>query len=453
MPDIDESECLWGEDFFNTYMSHATKKSYFNKRLHQVACLSLIGQPLRNVRLRSDQTYIDCRIHPFIIQSSGTGKNSAFKLMKTVAEASGFEFNEHGKDSTAGIMGTVRRNGEVSTGDLNGNGFVAWKEAQQLIKAAKSDYSTDLLEVINQALDPSGKVSRSLSGGDLSYHSRTSLFCTTYPPDPTETDQLDLINQGFLPRTLFLYSRWSENKYDEVNERRDSNLPRPGDKNKSYNRKFEEDVEKLAKTLRYIEQAVYEFGSISRQQDSHHAQGKEHLEYFEGVEDGVSINPSPVINDVLDDYPFRIRKRVKPFKTRMYDLTYKIAACLAAVDKSKDNNIFVCRSIKERHARNAKKLVKFSFKCIVDFVEDYMTYSRNESLDKVERTVKEICMSDSGQATVQEIMRETRGRKNEVRRDLATLDEMGLIESEKPTTALETNDKVEYVEEPDNLRY
>lgn len=373
--------------------------------------------------------------------------------MKTVSRAAGYEFSEHGKDSTAGIMGTIDRNGEPRKGDLAGNGFVAWKESQQLIKAAQSDHSSDLLEVINQALDPSGKVSRSLASGDLDYHSRTSLFCTTYTPDPLETNQLELINQGFLPRTVFVYRNWSEDKYDRVNKKRDENLPRPGDNNEIYNSDLKEDVRKLSRTLNYIEDAVFEYGDVTREEDDDpFSQGRQHIDYFK-VDDGVSIDPSGVINEVLSQCPFRVRKKAKPFKTRLYDTTYKISACLAAVDKDEENDIYVSRLIKERHVRNAKKLVKFSFNCIVDFIEHYMSHSRNDSLDRIERSVRDICMNDSGKATVREVMRETRSRRNEVRQDLATLEELGLVKTENPVTTLEPDDEVRYVEDNQELRY
>jgi len=448
---VTPKDCVWGKEFFDTYMKHAKKTSYNNEELHQVASLSLIGQSIRNVRLRADQTWIDCRIHPFIIQSSGTGKNSAFNFMGTVSKAAGYSFEEHGKDSTAGIMGTVRRNGEVDKGDLAGSGFVAWKESQQLLKAAKSEHSSDLLEVINQALDPSGKVSRSLSGGKLEYNSRTSLFCTTYPPQPN--GQLELVHQGFLPRTVFLYRRLDEDFYDFVNEKRDNNLPKVGKSNTNYIGEYEDDVQKLANTLKYIEDTVWEYGDVMREKDSHYAQGREHIMYFEGVDEGVSLNPSPVIDDILSDYPYKIRNIAKPFKTRMFDMTYKIAACLAAVDYDEETDVYVSRIIRERHANQAKKLVGKSFENIVRFIQDYMVETGDEDLNRLESTIEEICRNDSGQATVRELMIETTRKKRDIKDDIATLQEMGKIEAEKNPHTLEVDDKVQYIDNPDVLRY
>jgi hypothetical protein len=445
---VNPSDCLWGKEFFDTYFKHARKRSYNNDVLHKAAALSLIGQSVRNVRLRSDQNFIDCRIHPFIIQSSGTGKNSAFNFMSTVAEAAGMTFDEHGKDSTAGIMGTVKRNGESEKGDLAGSGFVAWKEAQQLVKATQADHSSDLLEVINQALDPSGKVSRALSGGKLEYNSRTSLFATTYPPDPE--DQVDLIHQGFLPRTLFVYRRWNDDQYDAINELRDDKLPRPDESNKSYRNQHDDDVEKLANTLKYIEDTVWQYGEVLRGDESHYAQGHEHIEYFEGVEDGVTLNPTPILRDVLEEYPYKVRKIARPFITRLYDTVYKISACLAAVDVERaednprlDQDIYVSRRIKEHHVKHAKQMVKESWVHILEFIQDYMVNVADSPVLQTEETIKEICMNDSGLATVREVMVETGQTKQQVQQDVATLQEMGKIEPVQNTPhALEPDDFV-----------
>lgn len=450
---VSPDECLWGKDFFDTYMRHAKKRSYNNDILHKAAAISLIGQSIRNVRLRTDQNFTDPRIHPFIIQSSGTGKNSAFNFMSTVANAAGMSFDEHGKDSTAGIMGTVKRNGESEKGDLAGSGFVAWKEAQQLVKASQADHSSDLLEVINQALDPSGKVSRALSGGKLEYNSRTSLFATTYPPDPT--DQVDLIHQGFLPRTFFVYRRWDDDQYNNINDRRDNELPRPNESNRNYREKHDEDVEQLANTLKYIEDTVWQHGEVLRGDESHYAQGHEHIEYFEGVEEGVTLNPTPLLKGVMNEYPYKVRKIARPFITRLYDIVYKISAALAAVDVERaednarlDGDVYVSRRIKEHHVKHAKQMVKESWVYILEFIQDYMVNVADSPVLQTERTIEEICRNDSGLATVREVMVETGQTKQQVQSDVATLQEMGKVKPVQNTAhALEPDDFVTLDEE------
>jgi hypothetical protein len=447
---IDPRDCLWGKDFFETYLKHASRTSYKNKRLHQAAALSLIGQSIRNVRLRADQTFIDGRLHPFVIQSSGTGKNGAFNFMGTVAKAAGMDFDEHGKDSTAGIMGTIKRNGDKQKGDLAGSGFVAWKEAQQLIKAAQSEHSSDLMEVINQAIDPSGKVSRSLSGGDLRYHSRTSLFCTTYPPD--KGNQIDLIHTGFLPRTLFMYRRKDEQFYNFVNEKRDNNLPGQSNQSNDYVDEYNEDVKKLGNTLKYINETVFDHGEVYKGSESHYAVGDTHIDYFNKVNEGVSLNPSPVFDELIQDYPFEVRKIAKPFRTRLFDTTYKIAACLAVVDKDKEHGVYVSRSIRKEHAKQAKKIVKYSCKSILDFIDDYRDVGGKESLTELENKIQEICMNDSGYAKVRELMAETNRPLKEVKRDISTLVEMNKVKVDNISpTAMEADDKV-MLDKDDNIR-
>lgn len=438
---VSPQDCLWGKDFFDTYMEHARRMSYNNEVLHQAASLSLVSQSLRDVYLRLDQQHVDCRIHPFIIQSSGTGKGSVYGLLSTVARGADMPFGEHGTASTAGIMGTVQQSGEVVKGDLAGSGFVGWKEAQTLLKSAKQTHSSDILEVMNMAMDPSGKVSKTLSGGKLEYSSSTNIFCTTYDPEPS--GQLELIRQGFLPRTLFFYRTMGDDFYDQINEMREDNVPRPGDENKRYRWKIEEDVEMLANTLRYIEDTVWEHGEILRKEDSHYAVADEHISYFDGVEEGVSLNPSPFMNEILDEYPYGIRKQARPFKTRMMNKVYRISACLAAADYDEKNDVYVCREIKKRHVRLAKKVCKSSFRSVLDFVYDYSIGAGDNDLRQIERKIQTIARNNGGYATVKELMSETYRRKSDIQGALSTLSEMDKVEVKgMPSSAAGGDDEI-----------
>lgn len=442
---VSPKDCLWGEDFFQTYMKHAKRMSYNNDILHMSGAVSLVGQALRDVYLRIDQQHTGCRVHPFIIQSSGTGKNSAFGMLGTVARAADMPFDEEGTASTAGIMGTVKRNGDTIKGDLAGSGFVAWKEAQTLLKSAEQTHSSDILEVMNMAMDPAGKVEKSLSGGKLEYSSNTSVFCTTYDPEPN--GQLELVRQGFLPRTLFFYRTMGRDFYSEINEMRDEKVPRPGENNEPYRWEMEEDIEMLANTLKYIEDTVWDFGKILRQGESHYAVADEHIEYFEGVEEGVSINPSPMITDVMESYPYKVRQQAQPFETRMMNKVYRLSAIFAAADYDEENDNYVSRIIRERHVRMAKKIAKQSFECVMDFIHDYSAVGGNNTLKDVERSVQTIARNNGGHATVREIMGETYRTKREVKEALASLEEMRKVESvDNPVTALDSDDKVKPVQ-------
>jgi hypothetical protein len=435
-------DCLWGKDFYNTYMKHARRKSYNNDILHKAGVLSLVGQSLRDVYLRIDQQHIGCRIHPFVIQSSGTGKGSVFSLIGTIASASGIPFDEEGTATTAGLMGTVRRNGETIKGDIAGSGFVAWKEAQTLLKSADQTHSSDILEVLNMAMDPSGKVEKTLSGGKLEYSSNTSVFCTTYDPEPS--GQLELIRQGFLPRTLFFYRTLGDEFYDEINRMRDSKVPTvENSNNEDYKWEMENDVEKLANTLKYIEDTVWEHGKVMSKADSHYAVAQNHIDYFKGLETNVSLNPSPMMNEVLEEYPYSIRKMAAPFKTRMMNKVYRIAACLAATDYDEKRDVYVSRWIKERHVKIAKDICRKSFKMTLDFVYDYSVDGSSSELRTLEQKVRTISRNNGGSASVKELMSETYRNRQGIKRDLSTLAEMDKIEATNGIiTALELEDRV-----------
>jgi len=440
MEDISPEQCVWGNDFIKTYMRHAKRRSYKNEMLHSSAIFSLIGQSLRDVWLRADQTTTDCRIHPFVVQSSGSGKNSVFSMMSTVAEAADMQFDSEGTASTAGIMGTVRQNGEVIKGDLAGNGFVAWKEAQTLLKSAQQTHSSDILEVMNMALDPDGEVDKTLSGGKLEYCSRSSMFCTTYDPEPD--GQLDLITQGFLPRTLFYYRTVDEDFYDEVNQRRDSGLPRPNKTNETYVTGFEDDVEKLANTLKYIEQTVIKYGDIYHKEDSHYARADRQIDYFDGIEENVSIDPTPVLNEVLNEFPMEVRRRAMPFKTRMFDLCYKMSAAMAAISRNEDTGVYVSRIIKKKHVDKAKDLLRKYWRSTLKFIQDYMTYQMGEEMRKIETVIRQLSRRRD-KVQIKDVMSELRIPKAQLKRNLVALEEMERIEANGTViNAADAEDKI-----------
>jgi len=438
---VTKDDCLWGDEFFGTYMKHARKMSYNNDILHLSGALSLIGQSLRDVYLRIDQQHVGCRVHPFIVQSSGTGKGSVFNLIDKVSRAAEIPFEEEGTASTAGIMGTVKQNGEQREGELAGPGFVAWKEAQTLLKSADSTHSSDILEVMNMAMDPSGMVQKTLSGGKLEYASNTSIFCTTYDPEPD--GQLELIRQGFLPRTLFFYRIMDEDFYDEINEMRDDKVPHERHSYKDTRKQIDKDIEKLANTLKYIENTVWDHGQQHRKEDTYYAAAKNHIDYFY-VEEGVSLNPSPMMNEVLEDYTVDVRRQARPFKTRMMNKVYRLAACFAAVSYDEENDIYVSRRIRERHVDKAMEICRKSFKNVLSFIEDYSTDKSDNNLHMIEQKVDAIARNNGGYATINDLMAETYQSKKELRKKLAILNEMDKVESpDKPVTSLESEDKVE----------
>lgn len=424
---VDPKDCLWGREFFETYIEHAEKTSYFNEHLHRAAALSLIGQSLKNVFLVSDNTRTDCRIHPFVIQTSGSGKNGAFNFMGSVARKAGMAFEKEGTTSTAGIMGTVKRNGEVINGDLAGDGFLAWKEAQTLLKAANQTHSDDIIEVVNQALDPSGDVNKSLAGGNLEYSSRTSLFSTTYPPEPN--GQIDLIHQGFLPRMLFIYEEVSDGTYDDINARRDRGTPNGDPLGPQNSYKYESDVEKLANTLNYIQEQVSKHGKVLDKHSDSFALTNKDIYYFESVEEGASMDTSYIYDEMKDQYSYRVQQEVKPFKTRMFDVTYKIAAAIAAVDYDEENEIYVSRRIMPRHTEMAHKVMRDSWRSIFEFVDTYMGYNDNLTLRGLENKVVNACQYGGGKVKINDIQKIVYKSTDEITTMLKTLEEMNKVQS------------------------
>ena len=98
---------------------------------------------------------------------------------------------------------------------------------------------------------------------------------------------------------------------------------------------------------------------------------------------------------------------------------------------------------RERHIEKAMGICRQSFKHTLEFISDYSTSKADNDLRDIERTIKTIAKNDGGTASVHELMAETYKSKKELKRGIATLDEMDKVETvDVPATALQTDSEV-----------
>ena len=243
----DDVEPLWGDEFFEVYFTAGNETVIRSEILHLANLFSLVSVPLRHAYTPRRLGLFDHRIHTLTIRKSGTGKTQAKGLMYSIARYAGIPVRERKQATTAGAVGTVRNNGEIIYGDLFyvRNGIWCWNEAAPLLRAEKNEHTVDLVEVLNQVMDVKGHVSKRLAKGDVSYYTRVSLNCSTYPP---EVNEAHYVESGFLPRFAFFFDQVDKKFYEDVidfmlgNASIDTTLP-------------DDAIPRLARTFQRLEEA------------------------------------------------------------------------------------------------------------------------------------------------------------------------------------------------------
>jgi len=125
---------------------------------------------------------------------------------------------------------------------------------------------------------------------------------------------------------------------------------------------------------------------------------------------------------------------------------YRLAACFAAVDYDEEYDVYVSRRIRQQHVDKAMRMCKQSFNNILDFIDDYSTFTSNSQLKDVERKINVIAEENGGHATIKEVMSETYRSKKQIKNDVTTLEYMGKVEAvEKPVQGLNINDEIKPV--------
>lgn len=209
---IEKHDPIRGPAFLSTYVELAEKASRNNELMHTLMALVLTGQALHRTRIQIGAQQQDARIHGMIFQKSGTGKGPAFVFAKETAERAGMEMTSDTSCTTAGLIGTVGKDGDATLGPAYSQDIVGFQEASTLFHTAGQQHSSDLINIINQITDVGGNISKRLGTGWLRYRSHSSLMGTTYPPD----SRSEYIGTGFLPRMGVAYKPVGRGFYWDV---------------------------------------------------------------------------------------------------------------------------------------------------------------------------------------------------------------------------------------------
>lgn len=330
---------IWGDEFTSSYLSLGNNRSIMNTELHTTSMLALIGTCLRGVDIDIKGAKVDTRLHPLIIQRSGSGKDEVFNLCRDIAHKAGIKFVSQSNLTTAAFIGSAGKNREPVPGIASNSDILAFKEISSLFYAASQDHSSDLLNLMNQAMDYGGYVKKDLGGmsGSIEYRTAVSLLGTTYPP----RSKLFYIESGFLPRTLFGYKEVGKKFYMSVADWLFDNVGEPEEARDTVK------VDQIAETLRFINFNKTNFKFSFPEKRTFHALKN-------------------TVEEQLSKYPIRIQQSVEPAITRLSINSIKVAACFAAIDNMSHN-------VTSAHIEKACKFMEYSINGLLNFHSRYDT--------------------------------------------------------------------------------
>lgn len=337
---------IWGDDFISSYLSLGNNRSINNSELHTMGMLCNISKCLQGVDIDIKGTKVDLRLHPLMIQRSGTGKDPVFNLARDIASGAGIKFTTQSSLTSAAFVGSAGRNREPVPGVASKTDILAFKEVSTLFSMSNQEHSSDLINLINMALDYGGHVKKDLGGmsGSVEYNTAVSLLGTTYPPRA----KVSYIEAGFLPRTLFGYKEVGKKFYFDVVDWLFDNVgetERAEDTSK---------IKEISSTLSSLKE---------------NCKGMK----FSYPEKRAFHSMKDTLETTLAKYPIRVQQSVEPYITRVTINTIKAATCFAAIDG-------LSREVRQCHIEKACKLMEYSVNGLLAFHSRYDTLVNSNTM-------------------------------------------------------------------------
>lgn len=195
---------LQGEEFINSYIQVADQESHDNPRMHLGLVLGLLGECLRDCTFKNGTE--SCRVHPLILQESGSGKESAFELAETIAErvdnrldeSVSFKFYSVDNITSGNLVGT-RVDGTYKQGLADQYDIIGLREAKDLF--SHQDVRRRLRIVMDEE-----EVTREMREGTISTDSSCTIMGTVPPREISAGRVSDLVGEGTLARPLYFFT-------------------------------------------------------------------------------------------------------------------------------------------------------------------------------------------------------------------------------------------------------
>lgn len=390
---------LWGEEWVDTYLETGDWHSINNEMLHRGCMLTLLGQTIPDGHFFYNSSKNHVRINPFMVQTSGTGKDPAFDFMKSIAQNAGLSFWDGDSLEESALVGKIDEDGEEIPGLAKDYDIIAFREGMNIFKSANLNWNDRLLLNINNIVD-GNKVGRAMANGRVEYRPNCSILATTHIPDENDFDVEELLRNGNLSRYLFYYRSVPSDERDEINriraERQDSDT--------DYRKLSISRVDKLAATLMAIIDEMglspeFNTGEVS------------HVRLHDRVRE--------TKEECLADLPPDIADMTGPVDSRYENHTLRVACLLAALDKCSTN-------VTDDHIDRALNFIEPAWQSLADFMTEHVGSSTSDDERKDLKMLVALRESD-GTMTKKEVADAIGVGERSVRNYARILRESGLI--------------------------
>ncbi|SFG35403.1 hypothetical protein SAMN04488063_1779 [Halopelagius inordinatus] len=392
-----ETDPVWGDEFIERYLEDAERYSMDNETLHTGFMLALLGQAVGDSSFDIGDNEKHCRVHPFMVQDSGSGKDPAFDYAKKVATFADMNFSDSNDLTNAGLVGTFV-DGEEEPGAAEKYDIVGFREAIQLLRSGSSDWNKNIPENINSILD-GGHVERHMAAGTIEYRATCTLIGTSYPPTEMDMNLENLMRNGTLARFFYFFRDIPPEFRFRVG---DAILERAVEDSNGSNFRSDDVVD----TLTEIKNEFHGGKKFSFDYDTERVQRK--------VRDVIVGN--------LEKSEVGTRKIVEPSVTRYIEHTLRLGCLMAALDKCSTE-------VDEEHIDQALEFIELSWTQMLDFFQSY--HDEGESSDNSPNARERMVylLGREGQMTKSEVAEEMDVSDKTVQRSARELETLEMIES------------------------
>ena len=364
-------EPIWGpEDFISTYIKTGNTVSRDNPGPHSACMLTLLSQATSNCVFRiSDLEKRKCRLHPFVIQKSRTGKDRALKFSKMVANETDISVQSVSDHTKAGLIGGKER-GAAERYDI-----LAFPEMETLLTDITRNKA--LADIINQIMDGS-EINREAHGIERSFTPTCSLLGLSTPPED-KVDVEELVKGGTLNRFLYFYRDIESDFYSQTNywleqeatnnqqsrnsaESTEKDLRRLGATIAAIDEHYEDNFEfKLEWESDSLEDLLYQVGFQNLGVDTEAEAFEEQFEQSND-EKGVIDN---VYLAISKEYPPAVQKLMESARTEYVVHALRVGCLMAALDECSE-------VVDESHMYHGLRLMTNSYESMLKYYEYYL---------------------------------------------------------------------------------
>lgn len=199
-------------DLALNFLSIFDEMSYNNQYYGLMVFHMILGEVLKGKKIPKGPNHLDTRIHPFLIQDSGTGKSAPLDLVNNLCSDLDIKFKSLDEATDAALLGTVEKeeytddDGNtqerwvIEEGVLANADVIHYDEGSNLIQS--NGHNENSVKYFQSALNPLGssqaKITKEMAHGDeIVIRPDCSLYLTSYMPQGIEDT---VVETGLLQR-------------------------------------------------------------------------------------------------------------------------------------------------------------------------------------------------------------------------------------------------------------